>query len=261
MELRAEFFGEAHIDIAADALVCRHTLEHIDDVSRFLQLVRTWAERDKGRVVLFEVPASERILAEAAFWDVLYEHCNYFVAASLRFAFALAGLHVLRTALVYDRQYLLIEARVAQSNEPSPAASGAGAIRSACLDFGARSGRAIARSRAALSGLAERARPLVVWQGAAKTVGFLSALGDDGLVDCAVDLNVHRHGGYLPPFGLPVVAPEALTKLRPKDVVLMNPVYFGEVTAKLHALGLDTRLLTVDQLSLDAQSGPAASAR
>src|SRR5207248_192947 len=94
LQLIAAPFDQDRIDTEADAVVCRHTLEHIADVAGFLRLLARWARRKRDRVVLFEVPASERIFAEGAFWDVYYEHCGYFTESSLAFAFARAGFEV-----------------------------------------------------------------------------------------------------------------------------------------------------------------------
>jgi SAM-dependent methyltransferase len=248
VQLFPEPFDKQHVAVAADAIVCRHTLEHIYDISRFLRLVRSWAEQRPGSVVLFEVPAAERVLAEYAFWDVYYEHCGYFTRATLEHAFRLAGFRVLRTALVYDEQYLILEATAARDAERTESTGHAEAVLSACRLFGECSRRSIDRCRSALESLAADGLPPVIWQGAAKTVGFLSALGDDRLVDCAIDLSLHRQGRFLPPSGLPVYAPEKLVTLRPRHVVLMNPVYHREVGASLRSLGLDTTLLTVNQL-------------
>jgi SAM-dependent methyltransferase len=252
IQIRTEKFTHASSAIQADALVCRHTLEHIRDVPHFLELVHAWARRDADRVVLFEVPASERILDEGAFWDVYYEHCSYFVKSSLEYAFRRAGFHVDRTAMVYDDQYLILEAHAARVAEPRDMHPTAAEIVAAAIEFGARSRAAIERSRAALRKLGAQGRPLVLWQGGAKTVGFMSALGEESLVDFAVDVNPRRQGQFIPPYGLQVVAPEELVRRRPKNVVLMNSVYFGEVGAMLGSLGLDTQLLTVDMLFKDS---------
>lgn len=248
IQIRAEKFTRASVELEADAMVCRHTLEHIHDVRQFLELVHAWARRDAGRVVLFEVPASERILAEGAFWDVYYEHCGYFVESSLKYAFKRAGFDVGRTARAYDDQFLVLEARAAKAGQPPDMQPPAARTLAAAIEFGARSRTAIERSRAALRQLGAQGRPLVLWQGAAKTVGFIAALGDESLVDFAVDVNPGRHGQFIPPYGLQVFAPEELGRRRPKNVVLMNRVYFDEVAAMLAALGVDTRLMTIDTL-------------
>jgi hypothetical protein len=126
--------------------------------------------------------------------------------------------------------------------------STAAQVLAAAIEFGTQSRMAIERARSALRKLGALGRPLVLWQGAAKTVGFMSALGEESLVDFVVDINPRRHGQFLPPFGLQVLPPEELIHRRPRNVVLMNSIYFDEVTAMLRSLGVDTRLLTVDML-------------
>jgi SAM-dependent methyltransferase len=239
-------FDADTITCDADAVVCRHTLEHVPDVRAFLGLLAQWAQRVSGRVVLFEVPAAERILSEAAFWDVYYEHCNYFTAASLQWAFESAGFEVLRIEKVYADQYLIIEARAARRG--AAARPDFSSLSGDCRRFGNIARQAIAHCDRHLETLAACCRPTVLWQGAAKTVGFLSSLHCSGLIHSAVDLSPQRHGQYLPGSGLPVYAPRTLRAIDPAHVVLMNPVYLDEVRAQLTALGVGAALLTVNDL-------------
>jgi SAM-dependent methyltransferase len=240
-------FEAATVGCDADAVVCRHTLEHIPDVRAFLGLLAQWARKADGRVVLFEVPATERILAEAAFWDIYYEHCNYFTAASLQWAFESAGFEILRIEKVYGEQYLILEARAAHGTVPAVRPDFSSLSRD-CHTFGNVARQAIGHCNRHLRTLAASGRPTVLWQGAAKTVGFLSALDDSGLIHSAVDLSPQRHGQYLPGSGLRVHAPEALPAIDPGHVVLMNPVYRNEVRAQLSDLGVRATLLTVNDL-------------
>src|SRR5437763_1047948 len=86
--LVTELFGDEQIALDAEALVCRHTLEHIREVHGFLSMLHRWAaQRPEPPIVLFEVPDVERVLDEVAFWDLFYEHCSYLKIDSQRFAF------------------------------------------------------------------------------------------------------------------------------------------------------------------------------
>lgn len=243
-------FGEVHLGMPGAALVCRHALEHIGDVSGFLRLVESWAEIHPGAPLLFEVPGTERILAEAAFWDVFYEHCNYFTALTLEDAFLRVGLDVKRCELVYDGQYLLLEAvgSVTPRAQTPTADVNDALIRS--RNFGDHVNRAVAACGEAMRALAEASRmPIVIWQGASKTVSLTSLLGADAPISFAVDLNARRHGQYLPPFGLEVKPPDALVHSKPKHVVLMNAVYMKEVRAELDRMGLmETELHSINSL-------------
>ena len=151
LTLAAELFGEEHMGLDADVLVCRHTLEHIPEVHEFLSMLHRWAaQRSTPPIVLFEVPDVERILDEVAFWDVYYEHCSYFTADKLRFAFERAGFDVLDIRRVYDGQYLALEARPHVGGVASPLPRsrdvGADVVRSARSVDGYRSITAACRA-------------------------------------------------------------------------------------------------------------------
>jgi hypothetical protein len=241
----ADTFDERYLDLEADALVCRHTLEHIQDVGGFLGHVRDWAQRAPERVVLFELPGSERIFDERAFWDVYYEHCSYFTADTLRFAFERHGFELLRIEHAYDGQYLLVEAKVGGRTPSQPQVA---QVTHRCVEFATDVAGSIDRFRERAEALATQQPPLVLWQGASKTVGLLTALDNPPWIECAVDLSPQRHGKYLPGSGLPVVAPAKLMELRPEHIVLMNPVYLTEVAKQVRDMGLNSQVRSVNDL-------------
>ncbi len=249
---RAKFVAsrfEPHAtSVDGDALVCRHTLEHVGRVAPFLESVRSWCARDPRRVALFEVPESERILAEGAFWDVYYEHCNYFTASSLRVALERAGLQLLRLETRFDGQYLIAEVRAAETTASVPSEPALRHALAAAHGFGERAREMIESCRSNVARMRVGGDEPVLWQGAAKTVGLLAALGSAHGFSFAADLSKPRQGRYLPGSGLAVRAPEALRVAQPRNVVLMNPAYLAEVRAELHRLAPAARLYTVNQL-------------
>ena len=247
LELIPTTFDEDHIGLEADAVVCRHTLEHISDVGGFLGRLSRWARRSAGRVVLFEVPASERIFSECAFWDIYYEHCSYFSRGSLRYAFARAGFDVERVQSVYSDQYFLLEARIA-GEDIATVPRDVAAVQNAVLAFGDRARSAIERARRIMQALSKRSGASVIWQGASKTVGFLTALAEPAVVECAIDLSPERQNRYLPGLGLQVVSPDHIMDLQSRNVVLMNPAYYDEVKSLLRTRSCEGRLVTVNEV-------------
>jgi hypothetical protein len=213
-------------------------------------LLRQWAEQAPQRVVLFEIPDAERIFAERAFWDIYYEHCNYFTERTVRYAFELAGFEVLRASRVYDNQYLIIEARPrapgAKASAPQPDKD----LLVHYKQFASDVQTAMQCCLASIAKLKLAGQPLILWQGAAKTVGFMAALPDHSAIDGAIDLSPHRQGRFLPGSGLPIYAPEELRRLKPRYVVLMNPVYLDEVRARIATLDLEVTVYAVNDLLL-----------
>ncbi len=74
---------------------------------------------------------------------------------------------------------------------------------------------------------------------------FLTTLGLTGEVQAAVDINPYKQDKFIPGTGHPVIAPRALTAQPPDLVVVMNPIYAGEVRKSLAALDLYPEVLAV----------------
>lgn len=257
LTLVADLFGDEQIGLDADALVCRHTLEHIADVHGFLSMVHRWAaHRRESPILLFEVPDVERILDEVAFWDLFYEHCSYFTADSLRFAFGRAGFEILDVRRTYDDQYLLLEARPRSGATPCPVppTQGVASAIERSERFVDRYQLTTARCRAKLEQFKKDNKTVALWGGGSKAVSFLTNLGVSQLVDFAVDVNPNKQGKFLVGTGHPVHAPEQLRDCGSLLLVVMNPVYMSEVTQIVETLGIDADITSVNDVLLDASA-------
>ena len=109
-----DFYSERYAHPSGDLICCKMTLEHIDDVAKFVKVVAS--SMQPNAVAFFQVPDATRVFEDFAFWDVYYEHCSYFTAGSLSRLFRSAGLAPVYIGREYDGQYLTIDA--------TPAASG-----------------------------------------------------------------------------------------------------------------------------------------
>jgi SAM-dependent methyltransferase len=233
-----DLFSERYAGLSGDAVVCRHTLEHIRPVAHFLGLAR--AAIRPGGVALFELPDVRRVLREGAFWDVYYEHASYFSAGSLGRLFRRAGFEVLDLVLDYDDQYLLIEARPGTGGQRFELEEDAEELAGDVDHFVAAVDERLAQWRDVLDGVD---RP-VVWGSGSKGVAFLTAM-KDSRIDVVVDINPHKHGMYMAGTGQRIVPPEHLRSYRPDLVIAMNPIYFQEIGSKLAELGVETELRAV----------------
>ena len=231
----ARVFEREDIGLEADYLICRHTLEHIGPVGEFLDLIAQAARAGGVQEIFFDVPEAGRIFAEGAFWDIYYEHANYFTAPALAQAFIRAGFEVTGLTRLFHEQYLGLFARPA---DRAPAAPGypVETIDSSTLN------QNLAHWR---DQLANAAKPLVIWGSGSKGVAFLHGADPDRQVAAAVDINPYRHGRCMPGTGQIIVAPEELVALNPPTVVIMNPAYREEISAQLEKLDLRPRLACV----------------
>lgn len=221
---------------AADFIACRHTLEHIGPVRGFLEELRT-AIGSANPLLFFEVPDTARILGEGAFWDVYYEHCSYFTLASLDGLFRRAGFAPVELWLDYHDQYLMLLARPA-SADAVWRGDGGRDLETSAVRFREVAFERRAHWSAFLARCRDAGERVVLWGGGSKASAFLCVIDGAGHVACVVDIDPHKQGAFVAGAGQPVVAPEALREAPPDHVIVMNPVYEGEVRARLSALGL-----------------------
>lgn len=236
-------FDESYGPLEAAAVVCRHTLEHIPDVGRFLRLLRTALDHSPDTVLLFEVPDTMRVLEEGAFWDVYYEHCSYFTMGSLVRLFRACGFDVLDARTGYDGQYLLIEARPAEGTGRGSDIEDIDRIRRGVESFvdAARTARQTWDER--LADISSGGGRSLIWGASSKGVAFLVTM--DGEVSAAVDINPNKHGKFMAGTGHEIVGPERVPALDPQLVVVMNPIYVDEITADLRSRGVDAAVAAV----------------
>lgn len=237
-----EYFDPERIDVSPDFVVCRHTLEHIPDVARFLSDIRALIDDRAGVGLFFETPDAGRVLAEGAFQDIYYEHCSYFTPGTHARLFRAAGIDVTRVYLAYDGQYIIQHARTGAGTPPGPAEEDLSRLER----FAAAFPDLIAARRARWSSFVRdrhrAGRRVAIWGGGSKCVSFLTSNGLGEEVSDVVDINPHKQGRYLPGTGHRVIGPEDLIDAPPDTVIVMNPIYLPEVAADLSRLGIGAEL-------------------
>ena len=245
VEFVKDYYSASYAHLEGDAIVCRHTLEHIHDVLSFMQLVREAAQRRDGVVVLFELPDVLRVLREAAFWDMYYEHVSYFTPGSLTRLFERVGLEVNDVELDYDDKYILIEARLGSEAIPRTDVDSPSEAVAAVADFRARLADVTTSWRDRIRKVERSGGRVVVWGAGSKAVAFLTTIGRDSGIQVAIDINPHKHGTYLAGAGQRVEAPAFLRTYRPALVIAMNSIYLDEIRGALDDLDVDAELAAV----------------
>ncbi len=202
----------------ADAVILRHVLEHVPDPVSFLSQIRA-ANGGEGSIYV-EVPCFDWICEHRAWFDIFYEHVNYFRLADLHSMFGT----VHASGHLFGGQYMFVIADLASCRPPIRRH---GDVASLPADF---LGSVVAVS--------ERFRAdagrLSIWGAASKGVIFAALLERAGLrLNVAIDLNPAKQNRYLPSTGLRVVSPETALDSLPQGspVVVMNSNYLDEIRA------------------------------
>jgi SAM-dependent methyltransferase len=229
-----------------DMVTSRHWFEHIEDPYDFLADLRARAG-DRPVHGYLEVPDACYDLSTAG-WEVIYPHVSYFDAHSLCRVVERAGWRVEDTGTLFSGMFRFIEI---SANVAGPRSSGAvlpGADDrdrqlKAIAGFTERHMAERTRWRERIAALADEGAHPVLWGAGSRGVQFLTFADPDRRLSAVVDLNPRKWGRYLPVTAHRVDAPETLTALAPRAVIITNPAYFDEIGAQLSALGVKAELL------------------
>ncbi len=246
----ADFYGPKYKDQRGDMVLCKMTLEHIDQTYDFIKLVRESVGDSSETVVFFQIPNARWVLEGIAFYDVYYEHCSYFTLGSLARLFRSCAFDIDQLETVYDNQYLTIVARPAPApTAPAlPQEDDLDAVIAAVERFKAGAPQRIDTWRARIHAWHAEGKRVVLWGGSSKTVAFLTTLHLREQVGYVVDINPRKHGKFMPGSGHETVSPQFLAEYQPHIVVVMNPIYMDEIREDLRALGLTPLLMSVEDV-------------
>jgi SAM-dependent methyltransferase len=243
-----DFYSDRYQDYQADFICCRHTLEHVLNPEDLLQPLRKAIGDRLSTTVFFEVPNGLHTFRNMAIWDILYEHCCYFVPTSLIHAFTNNGFAVKDVRETFDGQFLCIEAipvaSIPGTKENNNASEEVKKLENDLEQFKTKFQGIVKTWQENLTKITQKNQKAVVWGAGSKGVTFLNIFQDRS-IDYIVDLNPRKHGMYVAGSGQKIVPPEFLQEYQPDIVIIMNPIYEEEIRSLTQSMGINAELICV----------------
>ncbi|UCG51277.1 MAG: methyltransferase domain-containing protein [Candidatus Latescibacterota bacterium] len=249
IEFVRDLYSDRYADYEADFICSRHTLEHVPRPGDLLRAVRSSIGDRIDVGVFMEVPNARYTLENRFVWDVIYEHTSYFTELSLRNIFVREGFQVVNSYETFSRQYLCIEAYLApipgDDIAPSPQAQRpvTAGFRQMVDEFKAAYRQYIEEWQTRLRNLDRSGKKIVLWGAGSKGATFLNMFPLGAMIDRVVDINPRKDGMFVAGAGQKIIAPERLTEDPPDAVIVVNPVYKGEIAETCKNLGLEPELI------------------
>jgi hypothetical protein len=207
------------LGLLADGIVLRHVLEHVVDPVAFLAGLLE-SNGGEGKIYI-EVPCLDWIASHHAWFDIFYEHVNYFRRVDFERMFAT----VHESGHSFAGQYLYVVADLATLRTPRRPGDDVFSLPTGFMS-------AIDASRERLRSRSGSAR--AIWGGASKGVIFALLMERAGVsIDTVIDINPAKQGRYLAATGLRVQSPDEAMAHLPAgaDVFVMNSNYRDEIEA------------------------------
>jgi hypothetical protein len=220
-----EYFSDKFNDINADVIIMRHTLEHITKPFSFLHTI---AKTNNYKGFLFvEVPTIEWILNKRAFWDIFYEHCNYFSEASLSIMFDEAV-----TGNFFNGQYIYLWADLSKLRNTIPKAN-------INININMESTNMTDRILE-FEDFLKKHPSLAIWGAGAKGSTFLNLLDKNRkYVKYVIDINPAKQERHIACTGHKIYSPEILRKDPVDNILVMNENYLEEIRESVKELNVN----------------------
>lgn len=210
--VKRQYFAPGTIE-KANGLILRHVLEHIQNPVGFLEQLKV-ANGGNGKIYI-EVPCFDWICEHKAWFDIFYEHVNYFRLNDFKRIFG----EVLESGRIFGGQYLYVIAELATLKTPVIDANDR-------VNFPPEFATNITEQNKT-----EQNRT-AIWGGASKGVIFALLKERSGYpVKTVIDINPAKQGKFLPGTGLPVKSPmQGLAELQSGSTIyVMNSNYLEEI--------------------------------
>ena len=216
-----DYYSEKHSNYKADLIVLRHTLEHIEDPFTFLHRI---AKATSSRAKIFiEVPSFEWIFEKRAFWDIFYEHCNYFTLESMAGLFEKS-----QQGLLFNNQYMYLVADLNSLREQVVP------INTVRFNFEAFKMINLLKF---YKEFVQSHPGLLVWGAGAKGATFVNLVDPKReYISYLVDINPEKQERYVAKTGHSIISPKHIYDIKGKKIyiLIMNDNYYKEIQNEIN---------------------------
>lgn len=207
-----DYFSSKY-NINGDIILLRHTLEHIDNPHTFITEIAK-ANNYKGHIFI-EVPTFDWIYKKQAFWDIFYEHCNYFTEKTLGCMFNKA-----ETGSMFGDQYIYCYAELKDLKQiiENPIIT---PVENISFD----------KSILKWTEFLRHKKNIVIWGAGAKGSTFLNLLDPKKeKIKFVIDINPEKQNKFIAHTGHPIYSPETLKSKTIDTIIVMNENYLQEIS-------------------------------
>jgi len=207
------YFEPSTVISPASGLVLRHVLEHVQNPFDFLSKLRD--TNGGGGLIYIEVPCFDWILKRNAWFDIFYEHVNYFRLTDFERMFG----SIVTKGHSFGGQYLYIVADLSSLKVPTRTPRDTPVLPDSF--------------KKTLSYNLSNNEEVFVWGAGSKGVIFSLLLQRAGFsVAGVVDLNSRKQGKFLPVSGVKVFSPKQALDNFPAGakMFVMNSNYYEEIS-------------------------------
>ncbi len=240
LQFITDFFSKDHFSKEPSLVLSRHVFEHIEFPVEFLKSISNALHPKKNVPFFIEVPDFFWIVENKTYWDLCYEHVNYFSKSSMFQLISRSGALTTLITPAFNNQYLWAEGFLNPSSPGTHSDFEDSLQNGKIIDFFESIDQLISEFVNQINLIKLQNHKVVIWGMATKGVLFSNLVDPTNvLIDFFIDINTDKIGKYIPGTGAKIDSPEILSSqdLDKIFVIVMNPNYADEIKSKVTEMG------------------------
>ena len=227
-----DIFKSEHVSADPGLIICRHVLEHMEQPKQFVTSIFDAFDKHQNIPFFIEIPEFTWILQNETYWDICYEHTNYFSDYPVSQLFQNTNGSLKSIKRAFSEQYLWVEGMINTEDESTFDITGYNQIQESDVNqFKNNFKTNLQNNTNRIKALKATGSLVTIWGMATKGVIYSLAIeSEQELLNFCVDINTDKQNQYAPVTAKKINAPEVLTNSdEHKSVIVMNMNYVSEI--------------------------------
>ena len=246
-----EFFDKNVLDRFEekfDLIIMRHLIEHIQYPNEMLDFLHESLD-DDGKMYI-EIPDLDYIVENNSFFDIIYEHCNYYNAKSISNLLRKHDFEIVSIQYSFMKQYLcLIVQKAKKSNKEDKILFKSQSNTEESLIGFAKNTDSIIQTVSKFIINKCSLGKLCLWGAGAKGMMCCNIFDPDKkYIDSVVDIRENKRNTYIAGTGHIVIKPQDILSREIKFVIILNRNYACEIAAMIKNIDSSVEVFNIDDI-------------
>lgn len=212
-----DLFLNSNYIIPSDLIIFRQVLEHVSQPKSFLlDAIRCFHKSDEVSYFYIEVPNSDITFSDGRFYDIYYDHCNYFTVNSMLSLLDICGLKLCELTLEMNKEIICLIASTERHNTEVIKNN----LDSQIVDLGIK-----------INYYLSLKKKLFIWGAAGNGANLLNTLKlDSSLIPFVIDKDPQKHHKFIPITNQRIISPEEAVEAAPDVILIMSQFHRPEIS-------------------------------
>jgi hypothetical protein len=196
--------------------VFRQVLEHIANPKNFVRETLLVLSRKQGLTHYYiEIPNSGKTFSENRFYDIYYDHCNYFTVESVISLLKECGLTLHELTLEMNKEIICVIASTEKIEH---------------AEIKVNLTQTIKAMKTLITHHLDANKKIILWGAAGNGANLLNTLQiSTELIPFVIDKDINKQGKFIPITGQKIISPEEAKAFDPNVVLIMSQFHRAEI--------------------------------